>query len=156
MKPSHIQTSTWLLMAVLLATHTSARAQNAGLAGVVRDAAGNPVPNSQVKITCEPATAKPAEATTDHEGAYRFTGLVPGRCELTAALAGYVQSVPVTLTITGAIVKADLTLRQMPQAAAASGTQAKPKFESSGIRGLIDPGGYSASANAAAAPSRAG
>lgn len=134
-----------LLAAVCPAIH----AQSAGLAGVVRDARGDPLSGAQVTVLC--AKGEPAQAITHSDGAFRFASLTPGACGLSAKLAGYAQSDTVSVTITREVAKADLTLRPLDPVAVDASAAAKPQFQSAGIRGLIDPGGYSASANAAAA-----
>lgn len=142
----------WCWIAVLLSGASGADPQTPSLSGVVRDGRGDPLRGVQITMTCEQSGSKAAQASSNEDGVYRFASLVPGKCALSAALAGYAQPAPVSVTVTAGGGKADFTLYLSPKDQAQAGQQAgRPKFESSGIRGLIDPGGYSAPANAAAA-----
>ena len=128
-------------------------AEAATIAGVVRDAHGNPLDGAQVKMICERAPEKNAQTTSGKDGAYRFVELLPGKCQLSVERSGFRAATPVVVAISSAStsVVSDFTLSQILQEGAATTSQPKLKLEAAGVRGLIDPGGYSAPANAAAA-----
>ncbi len=137
------------MLAVLCTTFAEA----ATIAGVVRDAHGNPLDGAQIKMVCGQAPERTAQATSGKDGAYRFVEVLPGKYQLSAELSGFSAATPAIVTISSASasVVSDFTLSQLPQEGSATTSQTPPKFEAAGIRGLIDPGGYSAPANAAAA-----
>lgn len=128
-------------------------AEAATVAGVVRDAHGNPLDGAQIRMICEPAPEKPLQATSAKDGVYRFVGILPGKCQLSAERSGFRAAIPTIITISSATasVVSDFTLSQLSQEGDATTSQPRLKFEAAGVRGLIDPGGYSAPANAAAA-----
>ena len=128
-------------------------AEAATIAGVVRDAHGNPLNGAQVKMICERAPEKNAQTTSGKDGAYRFVELLHGKCQLSVERSGFRGATPVVVSISSAStsVVSDFTLSQILQEGAATTSQPNLKLEAAGVRGLIDPGGYSAPANAAAA-----
>ena len=137
----------------MLAVSCTTFAEAATIAGVVRDAHGNPLYGAQIKMVCMEASERTARTTSGKDGAYRFVEVLPGKYQLSAELSGSSAATPAVVTISSASasVVSDFTLSQLPQEGSATTSQAPPKFEAAGIRGLIDPGGYSAPANAAAA-----
>ena len=99
------------MMALFTGGSTLAQTTTASLSGVVRDPSGAVVPAVRVTITYN-QTGASRETTTDTEGRYSLTNLLPGQYELRAEHAGFkitVQS-SVLLTVASAVV-ADLTLQ---------------------------------------------
>jgi tetratricopeptide (TPR) repeat protein len=130
-------------------------AQTRVIAGVVQDAQGNPIEHAQIKLVCERAPEKSLMIISDDHGAYRFEDVDSGKCQLFAERAGYGTAVSTVLIppATATSVVTNLTLRALSKEDDRETSLARPNFEAAGVRGLIDPGGYSASANAAAATS---
>ena len=136
--------------AALLLACSPALAQHASLRGVVRDAKGGTLPGTGLALRCPSDPAHSSSVLSGEGGSYRFAGLSPCAYVLTAQHDGYTAaSLNVAVDTETAGIARDITLDQ--PANAGSGTTPKPTFEAAGIRGLIDPGGYSAPANAAAA-----
>jgi hypothetical protein len=95
----------------MLLAPTLAGAQRSGsrarLEGVVRDSSGARIPDAGVAIAGETAT----RSVTDDSGAFRISGLSPGRTTLVARRLGFR---PETLTVDvldGRATRADFTLR---------------------------------------------
>jgi tetratricopeptide (TPR) repeat protein len=127
----------------LVATLAAIGAQAGSLTGVVRDEQGAPIAGAQVTATSE-TSPTPLSTTSDTQGAWHLDSLPAGNYRLQTAHDGFVTSQPAIVSVTaGAQVAMPVTLSR-PAAA-------RPQFEAAGVRGLIDPGGYSASSNAAAA-----
>jgi tetratricopeptide (TPR) repeat protein len=161
----------WYFVALLaLGTLSAASGDLGAISGVVRDAAGKPVAGAKVTLTGDQTIQKTDHATdgqtagrqmlrletlSDSEGRYRFSGLAHGQYTIHAELGRLATITPVTLVVSASFlsVTTDLALMQpQSQEVAATVPPHSPlKFEAAGVRGLIDPGGYSASANAAAA-----
>jgi tetratricopeptide (TPR) repeat protein len=143
----------YLAGAWILTAWCATIAEAATIAGVVRDVHGNPLEGAQIKMTCEQVPEQTAQMISDKDGAYRFIELRPGKCDLSAERSGFRVSTPTVITISSASasVVSDFTLSEVSQRENPTASQPKLKFEAAGIRGLIDPGGYSAAANAAAA-----
>jgi tetratricopeptide (TPR) repeat protein len=139
-----------LMLLSMLSVCRPAVAQNGVINGIVKDARGNPIEGARIKLVCEGVPEKNLIAITDEDGAYRFADRESGKCQVSAERSGYSTAVA-TVLITPAETseKANFTLMPAPGDSAAS-SQSRPNFEAAGVRGLIDPGGYSASANAAA------
>jgi tetratricopeptide (TPR) repeat protein len=111
------------------------------ISGVVRDAGGTALEGVRVTITATASGGITASSTTDRDGAYRFESLSPIAYTVTAERAGFVriERADVHPSPSGTVVDFTLSL-----------ARPGPKLEAVGIRGLIDPGGYSAPANSAA------
>jgi hypothetical protein len=127
-----------LLMCVAAVAHASS------ISGVVRDEHGSPIAGARITLAGSGTFA----TTSDTNGAYQFPSLAAGTYHLEAAQSGFDTQHSDAIVITGASgqVALELTMHSHPEE-----TAARPQFEAAGIRGLIDPGGYSASAGAAAA-----
>lgn len=121
--------------------------QSATVSGTVRDAEGNSVAGARLTLTNQRAAEAKAQALSDERGKYRFEGVAIGEYSITAQFNGAEAKQVIEISSASESRVIDLTLA----AGTAKTAQAPPKFEASGIRGLIDPGGYSAAANAAAA-----
>ena len=100
-------------------------AEAATIAGVVRDAHGNPLNGAQVKMICERAPEKNAQTTSGKDGAYRFVELLPGKCQLSVERSGFRGATPVVVSISSAStsVVSDFTLSQILQEGAATTSQ---------------------------------
>jgi tetratricopeptide (TPR) repeat protein len=125
----------------------------ATIAGVVRDAQGNPLGGVEVRMTCEHAPERAEEMASDKDGVYSFAKLPPGMYQLSAEKNGFAAVTPKAVTVSTELtsITTDFTLSRLEQDGEPAALQPRLKFEAAGIRGLIDPGGYSAPANAAAA-----
>jgi tetratricopeptide (TPR) repeat protein len=125
----------------------------ATIAGVVRDAQGNPLGGVQIRMTCEQAPKPVEEMASDKDGAYNFAKVTPGMCWLSAKKNGFGTATPRAVKVSTELtsITTDFTLSRLEQDGEPAASQPRLKFEAAGIRGLIDPGGYSAPANAAAA-----
>jgi len=130
------------------------------VSGVVRNADGKPVGGVSVTLISDQDPPITAQAISSAQGEYRFTGLQSGNYHVTATLPGFVANVPDIVRLPSpsatsfASAKIDFTLTpQLSEAESKSAAPSRlpPKFEAAGVRGLIDSGGYSAPANAAAA-----
>jgi tetratricopeptide (TPR) repeat protein len=126
------------------------------ISGFVRDAEGKAVAGAKVILTNEDPPPVSIQTASGAAGEYQFNALRPGRYQLTTELSGFAPSKPVNVVVgpSAPAQKVDLSLtRVRSDPAAKTSSDARPplKFEAAGVRGLIDPGGYSAPANAAAA-----
>jgi outer membrane receptor for ferrienterochelin and colicins len=93
---------------IALFCSTSAAAQQGGLTGSVGDETGASLPGATVTVTGPGVTRT---TVTETDGTFRFTGLPPGRYEVTVALAGFsTQAAKITVQDTVAALPA-LTLR---------------------------------------------
>jgi tetratricopeptide (TPR) repeat protein len=130
-----------LLLAILL---VSAVALAGNVSGVVRDEQDAPIPGAQVTLANGENSQNPLSTTSDAHGAYHFPSVPAGTYHLQASLSGFATGQVGSISVSSAStdVTLDLTLSRLG---------ARPQFEAAGVRGLIDPGGYSASSNAAAA-----
>jgi tetratricopeptide (TPR) repeat protein len=132
-----------LLGLFLLTTLAALGARDGSITGVVRDEQGTPIAGAQVTATSE-TSPTPLSTTTDAQGAYQLASLPAGDYRLQTAHEGFVTSQSAAFSVaSGAQVAMPVTLSRPPGA--------RPQFEAAGVRGLIDPGGYSATTNAAAA-----
>jgi tetratricopeptide (TPR) repeat protein len=136
-----------------LAAWCATIAEAATVAGVVRDVRGNPLAGAQIRLICDQVPEKTAQVSSGEDGAYRFAEILPGKCQISAERSGFRGAAPAVVTVSSgsASVVSDFTLGQLSQEGDATTSQPRLKFEAAGVRGLIDPGGYSVSANAAAA-----
>ena len=127
------------------------------LSGVVRDDLGKPIGVVIVTITGDATPPITLRTTTNQQGEYKFDAFPFGNYRATAALTGFTANVPepIRLSTNNPSVRVDFTLTRQPSptdaTAATSPASKPPKFQAAGVRGLIDSGGYSAPANAAAA-----
>ena len=71
----------------LLLAATAVRAQSAGLSGVVTDETGGRLPGVDVRVRV--GEAEPLVATTDATGRFAFTGIPPGRAQLTFSMLNF-------------------------------------------------------------------
>jgi tetratricopeptide (TPR) repeat protein len=140
-------------LALLLLTSVVAAAQAASLSGVIRSEEGVPLQGAQITLTSSAASPATLATTSDAQGAYHFSSLPSGAYRLAAVLSGFANNQGVTVSIpsSSADTRMDLSMHRSPSVAGGGAAGSRPQFAAAGIRGLIDPGGYSAPANAAAA-----
>ena len=138
---------------ILLLTGAAAAAQAGSLSGVIRSTEGVPLHGAQITLTSSAASPTTLATTSDAQGAYHFSSLPSGAYRLAAVLSGFENRQGVTVSIPSSSVetKIDLSMHRGPSQAGGSETGSGPQFVAAGVRGLIDPGGYSAPAAAAAA-----
>jgi tetratricopeptide (TPR) repeat protein len=130
------------LLALLLLLACIARGAEPGsLSGVIRDEQGVPLEGARITLSSGENSANAFSTTSDAKGGYHFPAIPPGSYQVQASLSGFETRQAEVITISGVAAK-DLSLNRNP---------VRPQFESAGVRGLIDPGGYSASSDAAAA-----
>ena len=113
------------------------------LAGIVQDEQAAPIPGAQLMLKSE-TTGATLTTVSNAQGAYSFTDLPPGDYTLETGHAGFVTSGALAIHVTGG------TIVEMPVKLSRAAA-ARPQFEAAGVRGLIDPGGYSATTQATAA-----
>jgi hypothetical protein len=134
----------WCAIMFLLTTSLCAAAADSGtISGVVRDEQGKALSGVTVKLNGKVSTM------SGPSGDYRFSNLALGAYKIAALLDGCTMASSPVVSVTSAsiAVTADLTLMRTSSTSA----QKTPQFQAAGIHGLIDPGGYSASAGADAA-----
>jgi Flp pilus assembly protein TadD len=151
----------YLLCGALLIALAAAAADMGSISGVVQGTDGKPIQGAVITLAAEqnavaPAVTSSVVATSGIDGRYHFDSVPFGEFHLSAALTGYVSAPTKTVTISASAPqsKIDFTLSPVSTQTEISGASipgATPKFAAAGVRGLIDPGGYSAPANAAAA-----
>jgi hypothetical protein len=79
------------------------------LTGVVSDSSGAVIPSAQVKVSNDAGNVK--FVTTGEDGAYRVTGLSPGKYSVEATLAGMTQGEPAAVEIREGNTTLNLILR---------------------------------------------
>jgi tetratricopeptide (TPR) repeat protein len=135
---------------------SAAFADSGSISGTVRDQTGKQLANVAIYLVCNHAPTASRRTTTGNQGEFHFIEVVFGEYTLRAELTGYAndENPRVLVSLGSAEVTVNLTLKP----ASSGGTQATgkpagppPQLQASGLRGLIDPGGYSASANSSAA-----
>jgi tetratricopeptide (TPR) repeat protein len=143
-----------LLAAVLCAVPIQiSGAELSKISGVVRDANDAPIEGALIVATIESSDS--LQTRSGQAGDYTFTGLQTGEYNVSASLRGYESAAPqkVKILAIGSVARADFKLTKVISGNDSNRGDAKtpPKFEAAGVRGLIDPGGYSASGGAVAA-----
>jgi tetratricopeptide (TPR) repeat protein len=144
------------LCGALLTALVAVAADSGSISGVVQGPDGKPIQGAVITLAAEQNAAAPVVAASGIDGRYQFDGVPLGEFRLSAALTGYVSAPAKTVTISASALQSKIDFTLMLSSAPAEsgnapGSQAAPKFAAAGVRGLIDPGGYSAPANAAAA-----
>ncbi len=150
-----------LIAVAVTANVFGANAANQGsVAGTVRDGDGKPLSGASVRLSNLETHQVAYRAISGPSGEFRFAELTDGAYSLSAELSGYNAAGPVIVRVhsNSLAVAADLTLTRVSATAesgafasdATDASHPKPEFQAAGIRGLIDPGGYSASSNGAA------
>src|ERR1700681_1758544 len=76
------------LVFLLLPPVAYAQTQNAGIGGVVRDAAGTPIAGVTVEAASPALIERTRSASTDGQGQYKITDLVPGTYSVTFRAPG--------------------------------------------------------------------
>jgi tetratricopeptide (TPR) repeat protein len=136
----------------------AASASDSGtISGVVRDAEGKPLAGAAIIIVGHRVPPFSKQTTSSAAGEYRFTDLVAGDYTIRAEADGYAANaspyVHIPLALDAASIDIALTRTASVPASAASVARPQPslQLQASGLHGLIDPGGYSASTTANAA-----
>lgn len=145
----------WLLIIILAWFVAGAvAADRVAISGVVRDTAGKPLGGVHITLTGSQTSQSTYQTASGRSGEYRFTDVVPGEYTLSAELGGYAPSasllVHVHPTDASLVFDIELAANSSTSGDAATPAQSPLEFKTAGIRGLIDPGGYSASTNSAA------
>jgi Carboxypeptidase regulatory-like domain len=78
-----------LALGCMLFLPAVARAQNASIAGVVKDASGAVLPGVTVEVSSPALIEKTRTAVTDGAGQYKITSLLPGLYTVTFTLSGF-------------------------------------------------------------------
>src|SRR5262245_33134587 len=86
---SRLARLTWSALTVLLAFPLAALAQNAEIAGVVRDSSGAVLPGVTVEASSPSLIEKTRVVYTDSQGQYRVIALNPGTYKVTFTLPGF-------------------------------------------------------------------
>jgi tetratricopeptide (TPR) repeat protein len=126
------------------------------ISGVVRDADGKSIEAVRITLKSEDSPSDVLQVSTGKSGEYAFSGLHVGEYRILAELDGY-QLIParvVKILSESLTVQLDFELLRSgaeKDSSQSNNGQQPPKFAAAGVRGLIDAGGYSAPANAAAA-----
>lgn len=150
-----VRIAVFISMMFAPATFWAAAAEPPSLSGVARDGAGRLLAGVRVSLTSGENASLTFQATSNSSGEYRFVSVADGEYALVAELNGYATTGPLAVRIvsTSIPLTMDLTLERSSSAHGADAQAASPsplEFQSSGIRGVIDPGGYSASTGSAA------
>lgn len=143
----------WFALVVFAGAALCSAAQEPGsLTGILRDGQGKPMQGVTVKLAPVNAARSSDETASDAQGKYRFESLAIGDYTLSAESHGRVATTAVHISSATVGINADLTISAKPaeDGSASAPERAPLEFESAGIRGVIDPGGYSASSSEAA------
>jgi Flp pilus assembly protein TadD len=150
--PSRLALGHCILSVLLLLSLNEASAQTSGsISGSVRDATGSTLPGISLTLSESGSATSSIHTTTDKFGAFHFDHIALGSYRLSTDQPGETIALngPVMLSAETPALHRDLILTS------ASDSPYKPppalQLQAAGIRGYIDPGGYSAPAGAAAA-----
>ena len=146
-----------LIGGVLAAGLCAASDDMIAVSGSVRDGEGKPIAGAKLSLASDHAIAEtssaPAtvlQATSDGEGHYRFDGVRAGKYQINVEMSGFANAVR-AIEVSAASVSTAIDFTLTPPSSASGPSKPPLKFQAAGVRGLIDPGGYSAPADAAAA-----
>ena len=103
---------TFVVLSAVLLVPASSFAQQASIAGVVKDASGAVLPGVSVEATSSVLTEKVRAVVTDGTGQYRIVELPPGTSSLTFTLQGFNVVKREGVMLTGSLTAAiDVELR---------------------------------------------
>ena len=103
---------TFVVLSAVLLVPASSFAQQASIAGVVKDASGAVLPGVSVEATSSVLTEKVRAVVTDGTGQYRIVELPPGTYSLTFTLQGFNVVKREGVVLTGSLTAAiDVDLR---------------------------------------------
>jgi hypothetical protein len=113
-----------LLLAALVAGPTVARAQNGGIAGVVRDTSGGVMPGVTIEASSPALIEKVRTVVSDADGQYKIIDLRPGTYTVTFSLVGFATIKREGVELTGgftATINADLKVGGLEESITVSG-----------------------------------
>jgi tetratricopeptide (TPR) repeat protein len=136
----------WLASSVALAASGS-------ISGTVRDQAGKPVAKVQMRLLGSQIPPVARQTISGAGGEFLFSEVPEGEYELRAESTGYIKFNASGIKVQPGPEPVQVTVILQAAFESGSGSSQKPplQLQASGLRGLIDPGGYSASANSGAA-----
>ena len=151
--PQGLHASLVFLLIVLFSILGNGAEASGTISGIVRDPSGKPLVGAAVTLTTDAIPPVAQHTTSGEKGDYQFAGLGFGDYYLVVELNGFAPSGPnsIHLSAEAAAAMVDFKLTPKPPDTPSNTSPSPLKFEAAGVRGLIDPGGYSAPANAAAA-----
>jgi len=116
----------FFLLLFSLSTHLAAQSATTGdVAGVISDESGAIIPGATVRLTSLD-TGATQTATTNNQGYYRFSLVLPNRYKLAASKAGF-ETVETTLAVSvGTLVTTNLTVRVGQSSQTVEVTEAPP------------------------------
>jgi hypothetical protein len=124
-----------LVVAVALLLAPNARAQDAGIAGIVRDSSGAVLPGATVSAASPVLIEQQRVAVTDSEGRYVITQLRPGTYAVTFSLAGFGSVVREGILLSaGFTANVEATLRVGGVAETVTVTGASPVVDVQNVR----------------------
>jgi Flp pilus assembly protein TadD len=150
--PSRLAFGHCILSVLLLLSLNDASAQTSGsISGSVRDSTGSALPGISLTLSESGSATSSMHTTTDKFGAFHFDHIALGSYRFSSDQPGdtIAPNGPVMLSLETPVLHRDLTLTSASDSPYKP--QPAPQLQAAGIRGYIDPGGYSAPAGAAAA-----
>ena len=147
-----------LLSWTAVSTH-AAGGDMGSVSGIVRDGRHAPVAGAEVTLSSLQNPGLVYQASSGASGKFHFADVAPGEYTVSTERNGYKALGLSVVRIASASLHASLDLVLVANTAApvadadvhdSPAAHAAPQFQASGIRGLIDPGGYSVSTDGAA------
>jgi tetratricopeptide (TPR) repeat protein len=137
---------------ILWLASSVAFAASGSISGTVRDQAGKPVANVQIRLFGGQIPPVDRQTTSGAGGEFFFSEVPAGEYELRAESASYIKFDTSGIKVQRGPGPVQVTVILQTALENGSGSAGKPplQLQASGLRGLIDPGGYSASANSGA------
>jgi tetratricopeptide (TPR) repeat protein len=138
---------------ILWLASSVAFAASGSISGTVRDQAGKPVAKVQMRLLSSQIPQVARQTISGAGGEFLFSEVPEGEYELRAESAGYIKFNVSGIKVQPGPEPVQVTVILQAAFENGSGSAGKPalQLQASGLRGLIDPGGYSASANSSAA-----
>jgi tetratricopeptide (TPR) repeat protein len=138
---------------ILWLASSVAFAASGSISGTVCDQAGKPVANVQIRLLGSQIPPVDRQTTSGAGGEFLFSEVPAGEYRLRAESAGYIKFEASGIKVQPGSDAVQVKIILQGASENGSGSAGKPplQLQASGLRGLIDPGGYSASANSGAA-----